>query len=128
MVRQIQSVCKTAGEYGCLFFSYCYIGGIDVYKALSNVPNLIELKILKDDMTVNNAVKLYEYFDIDATVSISSEAPKDDELYCAGYTNNGYKHWVACRKGNVVFNSLDHSVCVEKGKATDFRIIRIIKK
>jgi hypothetical protein len=58
-MKQIQSVCKAAGEYGCLFFCYCYIGGLDLYKALSYIPDLIDLKILKDDMTVLNAKKLY---------------------------------------------------------------------
>ena len=126
-MRQIQTVCKSAGDYGCLFFCYCYIGGINLYKALSNITNLMDLKILDSEMTVNSAAKLYEYFGISADISISSTPPSDNSLYCAGYTNNGYKHWVVCRNGNVVFNSLDHSVCVEKGKATDFRVVHIHK-
>ena len=41
------------------------------------------------------------------------------------FTNGKYSHWVVVDNGKVVFNSLQYSNCVENGKATEARIIKI---
>jgi hypothetical protein len=41
------------------------------------------------------------------------------------FTNGKNGHWVVVENGKVVFNSLQYSNCVEKGKATEARIIKI---
>jgi hypothetical protein len=41
------------------------------------------------------------------------------------FTNGKYSHWVVVENGKVVFNSLQYSNCVEKGKPTEARIIKI---
>ena len=41
----------------------------------------------------------------------------------AYYTNNNYGHFVLVKDGEVVWNSLEKSVCVEKGHIDSYRII-----
>ena len=41
------------------------------------------------------------------------------------FTYNGKSHWVGVENCNVAFNSLENSVCVNKGKPTDARIISL---
>ena len=41
------------------------------------------------------------------------------------FTNGKYSHWVVVENGKVVFNSLQYSNCVAKGKPTEARIIKI---
>lgn len=36
-------------------------------------------------------------------------------------------HWVVVKNGKIVFNPLEHSTCVEKGKATKARLLEIEK-
>src|SRR5574344_1350502 len=125
----IQTLCKQSGSYCCLFFSYLYIAKIDFFKALSSVNDFIDLKIIDTDFTVLNADKLLSYFGADRfTVEKSTTPPADKSmLYVARYEFNGNSHFVVCRDGKVIFNSLDKSVCVEKGTAKDFRIVNIKK-
>lgn len=43
------------------------------------------------------------------------------------YDYNGNSHWVGVENGKVVFNPLESSVCVTKGKPFTARVIRIKK-
>lgn len=40
----------------------------------------------------------------------------------ANFTHNGFNHFVLVKDGNVVWNSLEKSKCVENGKIESFRI------
>lgn len=40
----------------------------------------------------------------------------------ANFTHNGFNHFVLVKDGNVVWNSLEKSVCVENGKIESFRV------
>lgn len=40
------------------------------------------------------------------------------------FEHNGRAHWVVVENGEIVFNSLENSVCVKNGKPVSMRIIR----
>lgn len=41
------------------------------------------------------------------------------------YVYNGQGHWVGVENGKIAFNSLSHSNCVENGKPTEMRVLKI---
>lgn len=40
----------------------------------------------------------------------------------ANFTHNGFNHFVLVKDGVVVYNTLEHSKCVENGKIESFRV------
>lgn len=119
---------KSIAKYGCCAFTALWIMGID--KGVESIC------ILDDEIGkgLNDECKVY-WFDFFKNVSgreIKVEYREIEKLTdlldvkgrCAvRFDFNGENHWVGVEGGKVAYNSLEHSVCVEKGKPTKARII-----
>lgn len=115
-------------KYGCCAFTALWIMGIE--GGIGNICIVADQigKSLDTDCTVywkqfflnvcGSAVEV-EFRDI-KSLSELSEIGR-----CAvRYDYNGKSHWVGVERGAIAYNSLKHSVCVEKGRPTTARIIR----
>ncbi len=128
---EISKNCVNIGKYSCLAMCYLYCIGIDEENELEYirlVNNAIKEGLLDDECTVLNAEKFIEHFsgrrcrvlkkNIYNIKDIKEPTP-------VNYTYNGYNHWVVVENGKIAFNSLLNSNCVNKGKPTEARIIKL---
>lgn len=121
---------QAIGEYGCCAFTLLWCLGIepdDDVKAINTLVNLMNAKAIREDCLVywKDAIKFLtgresdvEFVDITTIKDIKGRTPVLFEY-------NGSEHWVGVENGEVKFNSLNKSVCVEKGNPTQARIIKI---
>lgn len=123
---QIQSICEVIGESGCLALCYMHIKAIPYIKLIENFNDLVDHGVIDKDCTVLSAVAFYAYFGRTAKVVKSDTAPKDDSLYVAKWSLNGYSHFVVMQKDKVVFNPLDYSHCVSEGKIASVEPYRLV--
>ena len=121
---------KAIKDYACCAFSLIYWLGIDCedVDAIMLVSDLMNHKALDVDCTVYWAECIRQLTGREMAslekVKIS-DIKKIKEKTIVKFSNGGYSHWVVCENGKVVFNSLKYSNCVEKGKPTEARIIKI---
>jgi|WetSurMetagenome_2_1015567.scaffolds.fasta_scaffold06020_6 hypothetical protein len=112
----IQSKCKTIGEYGCLAFCYLWCARIPEESLITDFDKLVGKGAIDKDCTVLDAVKVYAHFGVRANVTKSFAPPAKGAKYVAKWTNNGYNHFVGMIDGQVTYNPLDVSVCITSGK------------
>lgn len=138
---KVQSLCSQLGKTGCLAFCYARIatdgyGGCELDRDIHLIKSLAhaqKLNLLAKDFTVLNAEKLIHFVNplVKAIVTkkkISSlNEIKTHEYCCVNFVNGSANHWVWVKYGRVFYNSLDTSLCVEKGNPVDARIIKIIE-
>ncbi len=125
---------KVFCENLCLFYCYAYCAGL-LYKWPEDAYDEAEYQRLKGNLGadgyVKDADKLLQslttrYARVEKKKISSLAEIKDDTPVCYQYGNKS--HWVVARNGEIVFNSLKHSVCVEKGVPVSARIIHWTEK
>lgn len=99
--KELESICLVADEMGKGLDNECTVYWFDFFKHISGREIKVEFREIK---------KLSDLLDVKGRCAVR-------------FDFNGKSHWVGVEKGKVVYNSLKHSVCVEKGKPTKARII-----
>ena len=121
---------KAIKDYACCAFSLIYWLGIDCsdVDAIMLVSDLMNHNALDVDCTVYWAecIKQLTGREMESLEKVQiKDLKKIKEKTIVKFTNGKYSHWVVVENGKVVFNSLKYSNCVENGKATEARIIKI---
>lgn len=121
---------KSIAENACCAFTLIWWLGLDVsdIDAIMLVSDLIKEHALDEDCTVywaecikritGRAMTGFEKKPITTIKNIK-------EKTIVKFTQGKKGHWVGVENGKVVFNSLSYSNCVENGKPTECRIIKI---
>lgn len=140
MIKYLQSFLLSLGDYGCYVF--CIINIAEEYLkekfSYSQVFDFIEQGIAKGyiDFDWGNYKNTDNFYVVrpDAFLSMminkkctirkcaASYKPLENEYIVERWANNGYAHFA--RTANK-YNSLQHSVCVEKGKIESTRVFTI---
>lgn len=113
----------------CLYYCYLYCVGIEFEnegQALYEADRKRRQKILDNDGTVLDAVKLLSNITgrkVNVTKKEVSSISEIKEKTPVRFDYNGKSHWVVVANGEIVFNSIENSVCVKNGKPTTARII-----
>lgn len=124
-------VLKTIGQSGCCALCALYV----VNPYLPDLDALVTVageigKGLDADCTVNWHPFIKNVFGKEITIKFIDIDGLDDIKHAKGklivrFDYASKSHWVVCEKGKIVFNPLEHSNCVEKGKARAARIMEI---
>lgn len=121
---------KAIADYGCCAFTLLWCLGIepeDDVKAITTIARLIDAEALDEECLVywDKAVFCLtgrhcnvEFKSINTIKDIKQRTP-------VRYDYKGKSHWVGVEDGKIAFNSLNKSVCVEKGVPTQARILKI---
>lgn len=113
----------------CLFYSYLFCAGIGFdteEDALYEAGKKLRRGILGEDGTVMDADEL-----LSSVTGRKARVAKQEITSIDGirektpvrYDFGPKSHWVVVENGEIVFNSVENSVCVEKGKPVAARII-----
>ena len=121
----IQSKLKNIGDYGCLCFCYLYMIGVPPENLITSYEDLIAKNIIDNECFVKDGYSFCRYFTGKTPeIIFTSVDNKQYDKYISNFTYNGKNHFVVTdRDDNVLFNSLDHSVCVAKGKILSKRTV-----
>lgn len=124
-MSSIQTKLKNIGDYGCLCFCYLYMIGIPLESLIEHYEELIKQGIIDNECFVKDAFAFCKYFlKKDVKIIFTSVDNKQYDKYISNFTYNGKNHFVVTDKDDkVIFNSLDHSVCVEKGRISGKRTV-----
>lgn len=121
---------KSIKENACCAFTLLWWLGIDCsdIEAIMIVSDLIKTKALDPDCTVYWAECIRQL--TGRTMESLDKVPitsikKIKERTIVRYTRGAKGHWVGVQNGKIVFNSLSKSLCVEEGKPTEMRLIKI---
>lgn len=98
--------------------------GIDPEQFLFHYADLVEKKIIDKDCYVNDGNAFLKYFGSTKKVKLVSRSDKEHDKYIArfNYLTNG--HFVVVDKDDqVIYNSLEESVCVNRGKIVEKRTL-----
>ncbi len=121
---KVQDKIKELADGICLALCYCELWGIhNDGDKLKIIAEAVRQGYINWDGTVVNPIGLAklcghtEVKDIrKATTYIGSDT------VVANFTFNGFNHFVLVKNGEVVWNSIEHSKCVENGNIESFRI------
>lgn len=127
----IKEHCSVIAKNACCAFTAMWLAGYEPEdsEAIVTVAKAIEAKVLGNDCTVIwqpfflwlTGRKIFVEFRKINSLSDLLDVPGR----CAvKFTYNGKSHWVGVENCKVAFNSLENSVCVNKGKPTEARIIK----
>lgn len=128
--KEIGKHCENIGKYGCLAMCYLYcmgFGGEDT-DFIRLVASAIENGLLDEECTVLDAEKYINWFSGRKVTVVKKKVSniKDiKDLTPVAYDYNGKRHWVVVQNGKIVFNSIMNSLCVNKGKPAEARIIKL---
>ena len=121
---------KSIKENACCILTLMWCLGIepDDCEAIMTVGRMLDKKVLDSDCTVYwNKCSLYltgKPLNVQfAEITDKKQLKKIKERTPVYFEYNGKGHWVGVEQGKIGFSSLDHSVCVEKGKPTKARIL-----
>lgn len=123
---------ESIAKYGCCALTVLWWVGVDAAdkEAISIINDAINAGVIGEDCTVKWKGFISwltgREVDVDFIDIVSIKNIKEKTI--VRYDYNGKYHWVGVENGKVVFNSLEKSVCVEKGKPTTARVIRIKNK
>ena len=113
MMKKIQDIHKTLGDYGCLLFCYLHEASIDV-DITKYFNKLVELDIIDNDCYVLDANRLLKFFGSDKRVV---RGTNENGNTIVPYKYLGNEHYVIVDENkNIVFNSLKNSTCVRLGE------------
>lgn len=118
---------KSVKDYSCCVLTFMWCMGYDPEdtEALIVVGQMLDKGIIDPDCTVYwDKVSRFisgrgcsiEKVNINSISKIKERTP-------VKYSYNGKSHWVGVEKGKIKFNALETSVCVNKGKPTEARIL-----
>lgn len=121
---------KSIKDYACCAFTLLWWLGIDCddTTAIMTVSDLIKSHALDEDCTVYWAecIRQLTGREMESLEKVPiTSLKKIKEKTIVKFTNGKTSHWVGVQNGKVVFNSLIHSVTVEKGKPAEMRVIKI---
>lgn len=121
---------KAIKDYACCAFTLIWWLGIDCsdVDAIILVSDLMNHKALDVDCTVYwaESIKQLTGREMESLEKVKiSDIKKIKEKTIVKFSNDGYSHWAGVENGKVVFDSLQYSNCVAKGKPTEARIIKI---
>ncbi len=120
----LQSVCEKIGQNGCLILCDCYIAHINPIEAIEKFSALVDEKIVREDCYVLNHEKLIYFLSGRRINYIRTNMPPENCLYISNWVYNKNNHFVVMKNNQIVWNPLDYSVCVNKGKQNgDYRYI-----
>lgn len=128
---KVQDLAAAIGAGGCLFFCYLYCSGAYTSEsdALKKAAEAIENGTIEKDCTVSHPERIF-YENAGRRVRILrkkiSSLDEIKEKTPVNFVNGNFNHWVVVENGKVVFNSIEKSVCVAKGKPTEARIIEYV--
>lgn len=128
---KVQDLAASIGAGGCLFFCYLFCSGAYTSDAdaLKKAAEAIENGTIEDDCTVSHPERIF-YENAGRRVRILrkkiSSLDEIKEKTPVNFVNGNFNHWVVVENGKIVFNSLERSVCVAKGKPTEARIIEYV--
>lgn len=135
-MKSPQDLADVIGRFGCCAFTTLWALGIEPktdYEAVAMIGRAIESGSCDDECTVQwfKFVKQFtgretkvEFLSINKLSDLNNKKSICNR-YPVRFDYNGKSHWVGVENGKVVFNSLKHSVCVEKGKPVTARIITL---
>ena len=113
MMKKIQDIYKTLGDYGCLLLCYLNEANIDVDIA-KYFNKLVELDIIDNDCYILDANRLLKFFGSDKRV-VRGINEAGNTIVPYKYLNN--EHFVIVDENkNIVFNSLKNSQCCRLGE------------
>lgn len=124
---------SSIGKWGCLAMCYAYCANdkITGLAFLEKISLAIKNGLLGKDCFVKNAGDFMEWWNKGSgkhylVEKVNIKTIKDiKEKTPVRFMADGYGgHWVVVENGKIVFNSLDYSVNVAKGKPIEARIIR----
>lgn len=133
----IQTFCEKASEGACLAFCYirAALGEVIPEKMFGILWKAANKGIIDENNNcyVNDAIALMKLANPNKKYSvikkdITSLEELDGQLAAVSYKNGVYNHFVLVEKGQIIFNSLDNSMCVKYGKPITARIIKIEEK
>ena len=124
---------KMIKDCACCAFTFMWCLGVetDDADAIITVGRMIDKCVLDPDCTVywskvseyltgrKCSVEFVDIKDKKQLKKIKNRTPVKFEY-------NGKAHWIGIEKGKVAFNSLESSLCVDKGKPTTARIITFL--
>lgn len=128
---KVQDLAASIGAGGCLFFCYLYCSGAYTSEsdALKKAAEAIENGTIEKDCTVSHPERIF-YENAGRRVRILrkkiSSLDEIKEKTPVNFVNGNFNHWVVVENGKIVFNPLEKSVCVAKGKPTEARIIEYV--
>ena len=113
MMKKIQDIYKTLGDYGCLLLCYLHEANIDVNIA-KYFNELVELDIIDNDCYVLDGDRLLKFFGSDKRV-VRGINENGNTIVPFSYRNA--EHYVVVNeRKEIVFNSLENSTCVRLGE------------
>ena len=113
MMKKIQDIYKTLGDYGCLLLCYLNEANIDV-NITKYFNELVELDIIDNDCYVLDGDRLLKFFGSDKRV-VRGINENGNTIVPFKYRNAEHFVIVNERK-EIVFNSLENSTCVRLGE------------
>jgi len=120
----IQDDLKKLADGCCLAMCYLEMWGIkDSGDKLKLLAEAVRQNYIKWDGTVVNPIGLARLCGHTEVINIKKSATYDGhDTVPANFTYNGFNHFVLVKDGEVVWNSLEHSKCVENGHIESFRV------
>ena len=113
MMKRIQDIYKTLGDYGCLLLCYLNEANIDV-DITKYFNKLVELDIIDNDCYILDGNRLLKFFGSDKRVVRGINEVGNTIV---PYKYFGNEHFVIVDENkNIVFNSLKNSQCVRLGE------------
>ena len=113
MMKKIQDIYKTLGDYGCLLLCYLNEANIDV-DITKYFNELVELDIIDNDCYVLDGNRLLKFFGSDKRV-VRGINENGNTIVPYKYLVN--EHFVIVDENkNIVFNSLKNSQCCRLGE------------
>ena len=121
---------KSIKDYGCCAFTLIWWLGLELsdIDAIMLVSDLIKEKALDVDCTVywGECIKRITGRDLESLEKKNITSIKNiKEKTIVKFSRGKVGHWVGVEEGKVVFNSLTYSRCLEEGKPTECRIIKL---
>lgn len=123
-MKQIQDKIKQLVDGLCLALCYTELWGIkNDGDKLKIIAEAVRQGYVGWDGTVKNPIglaKLCGHMEVKDIKNPTTYEGHDTVV--ANFTYNGFNHFVLVKDGEVVWNSIEHSKCVENGKIESFRI------
>lgn len=120
----IQDKIKELADGLCLALCYCEMWGIkNDGDKLKIIAEAVRQGYVNWDGTVQNPIGLAKLCGRTEIKDIKkSSTYEGHDTVVANFAYNGHNHFVLVKDGRVVWNSLDHSKCVENGTIESYRI------
>lgn len=123
-MKQVQDKIKELADGLCLALCYCELWSIkDDGDKLKIIAEAVRQGYVEWDGTVKNPIGLAKLCGRMEIKDIKNAFTYDEhDTVVANFTFNGFNHFVLVKDGKVVWNSLEHSKCVENGKIESYRV------